>query len=108
MIETFNTKLAGHVQIDALEVKANTAEEIRGLQSAITTYVEIPTTDNPMALVVAINRQTSCEDPHRGHDRERDSGCRGDRTLPARLRLSFRCPSRQQPDCITRFAPCSR
>lgn len=54
MIEAFNAKLSGHVQIDAVEVKANSVEDIRGLQSSVTTYVEIPTNENPMALVVGI------------------------------------------------------
>ncbi len=50
----FNAKHAGEVQIDALELKASTANEIRSLPADIMTYVEIPVAANPTELLVAI------------------------------------------------------
>jgi hypothetical protein len=59
-IEEFNQRYAGSIQIDTLETKASTADEIGAFVSAgyanLAVYVEIPIAEDPHPLIAAIAR----------------------------------------------------
>ncbi len=54
VVDSFNTKHKDTLRIDAIESKASTPTEIRALPAQITTYVEIPSRNNPTELIATI------------------------------------------------------
>lgn len=59
-IEEFNQRRAGSIQIDTLETKASTADEIEAFAGAgyakLAVYIEIPIAEDPHPLITAIAR----------------------------------------------------